>query len=75
MKVIVFVWRDPNGNLQNDQLETGDWSIKTDGPWCKVIHKTNGIRRIVPAHHICLIDFGESEEKPNIIRPKVFEAS
>lgn len=72
MKLLVIAWRDPAGNLREEQFEEDKFKIHTDGPWLKLFSKEKSqMVRLIPSDKVCLVQFVDQEEQPRIIRPEV----
>jgi hypothetical protein len=70
MKVIVVHWRNPVGDLQQDQFEADKVKVATDPGWLKLYSKEEGaVMRLLPSDKVCLVEFGEVKEKPRILTP------
>lgn len=74
MKVIVISWRDPGANLQQEQFEQEKFRVHTEPGWLKLYSKEQGqVVRLIPVEHVRLVEFGEVQEKPRIIKPTEVE--
>jgi hypothetical protein len=68
LNIINIVWRDPSGNLVNEQLDRAKFKIRTEPGWLK-IDGNDGPVRFIPADKVCLAQFAEVADEPRILRP------
>jgi hypothetical protein len=71
VKVINLIWRDPSGNTVKETIPADKFKIHTDSVWLKLnkVEDGGGIVRILPVQKVELVEFGEVEEKSNLIVP------
>lgn len=72
MKLIVVVFRDPNGNLQEQRLDSNKFKIHTEPGWLKIIGPEGPVS-LIPSDKISLVQFVEEESKPKILRPEILQ--
>jgi hypothetical protein len=68
MKLLVLLWRDPTGSLQEERFDMEKVKVRTEPGWLKLTNDT-GPLRLIPSDKVCLVQFVEPEEKSRIVSP------
>ena len=71
MRVILVSWRNPVGDLMQEQFDSSKFKVFTEPGWLKLKSEETGhIVRLIPSTHVRLVEFGETKEKPRILTPQ-----
>ncbi len=76
MKVIVLIWRGPDGSVVRENLDASKYKIHTDPGWLKLHSEEAGkIIRILPVGKVEAVEFRELEVVTESTEERQFQNS
>lgn len=67
---IIISWRDPIGNMRDEQFDAEKFKVHTEAGWLKLTsNEAGGIIRIIPSTRVGIVQFIEEPEESKVLKP------